>query len=242
MIAVVGLAFEARIIAGPGVRVICSGDGRNLSQSLTAAINEVRAAKDGHLGLISFGVAGGLDPRLKPGSCIVGSTIVSETDAIATDRSWSQRLLRAIPDAVHGPIVGVPAPITSREAKRILFQESGAVAVDMESHIVAATAVEHGIPLAAIRVVTDPAERSLPACAVAAMRPNGTTDIVAMVRSILKRPRELPALFRTMLDAYAARDALLRGRRMLGPHLGSVEVGAVNIGAVDIGTLELGAC
>lgn len=242
MIAVVGLAFEARIIAAPGVRVICSGDGRKLSQSLNAAIADMRAAKDGHFGLISFGVAGGLDPRLKPGSCIVGSTVLSETDAIETDRSWSKRLLRAIPDAIYGPIVGVPAPVTSREAKRVLFRETGAVVVDMESHIVAATAVEHDIPLAAIRVVTDPAARSLPACAVAAMRANGTTDIAAMVRSILRRPRELPALFQTMLDAYAARGALLRGRRLLGPHLGSKEVGAANIGSVDIGTLELGAC
>jgi hopanoid-associated phosphorylase len=232
MIAVVGLAFEARIIAGPGVRVVCSGDRRNLSQSLALAIDEVRAAKDGRLGLISFGVAGGLDPRLDPGTCIVGSTILSGTAIIDTDQPWSQRLLRMIPDAVYGPIVGVPAPITSREAKRILFQETGAVAVDMESHIVAATAVQHNIPLAAIRVVTDPAGRSLPACAVAAMRANGTADIAAMVRSVLRRPSELLALLRTMLDAYAARDALLRGRRLLGPHLGSAE----------IGTLELESC
>ena len=37
MIIVVGLAFEARIAAGPGVHVICSGDGRNLAAKLTAA-------------------------------------------------------------------------------------------------------------------------------------------------------------------------------------------------------------
>ena len=38
MIVVVGLAFEARIAAGPGVQVICSGDGRNLAADISRAI------------------------------------------------------------------------------------------------------------------------------------------------------------------------------------------------------------
>ena len=76
MIVVVGLAFEARIAAGPGIRVICSGDGRNLVSSLAKAIKEARLPKKDCGGLISFGVAGGLDPELQPGTCVVGSTIL----------------------------------------------------------------------------------------------------------------------------------------------------------------------
>jgi hypothetical protein len=87
----------------------------------------------------------------------------------------------------------------------------------MESHIVAAVGRDHDVPVAAIRVITDPAKRSLPVSAVAAMRPNGTTNIAAMLRSVLKRPRELPALFQTALDARAARATLVRGRNLLGP-------------------------
>jgi adenosylhomocysteine nucleosidase len=70
-----------------------------------------------------------------------------------------------------------------------------------------------------MRVITDPAERALPACAVAAMRPNGTTNIGAMIGSALMKPREIPALFQTALDALAARATLVRGRRLLGPLL-----------------------
>ena len=47
-----------------------------------------------------------------------------------------------------------------------------------------------------------------------------TTDIAAMIRSVLRRPRELPALLRTALDARAARATMIRGRRLLGPGLG----------------------
>ena len=42
LIIVVGLAFEARIAAGPGIHVVCGGDGRHLTATLTAAIAEAR--------------------------------------------------------------------------------------------------------------------------------------------------------------------------------------------------------
>ena len=217
MIIVVGLAFEARIAAGPGVHVICSGDGRNLAAKLTKAIAEARTLVRGCPGIISFGVAGGLAPHLSPGTCVVGSAVWSGSKRMPTSREWSQKLLRTIPDAVSGMLVGVPAPIAHPDEKRALYLETGAIAVDMESHIVAAVALDHDVPVAAIRVITDPAKRALPVSAVAAMRPNGTTNIGTMLRTVITRPRELPALFQTALDARAARATLVRGRNLLGP-------------------------
>jgi adenosylhomocysteine nucleosidase len=214
LIVVVGLAFEARIAAGPGIRVICSGDGRDLAGALADACAQ------GGRSVISFGVAGGLAPDLRPGTCVVGSAILSGAGRVATDHGWSQRLLQTIPGAVHGMILGVPKPVADPDHKSALHAKTGAVVVDMESHIVAGAAAAHGLPMAAIRVVTDPAARALPAAALAAMRPNGSTDIAAMICSVLKRPRDLPALLRTALDARAARATLLRGRRLLGPGLG----------------------
>ena len=217
MIIVVGLAFEARIAAGPGVHVICSGDGRNLAAKLTAAIAETRAMVSGCPGIISFGVAGGLAPHLQPGTCVVGSAVISGSTRMPISQQWSEKLLRTIPDSVAGMLLGVPAPIAHPDEKRALYLKTGAIAVDMESHIVAAIGLAHDVPVAAIRVITDPAKRALPVSAVAAMRPNGTTNIPAMLRSVLKRPRELPALFQTALDARAARATLVRGRHLLGP-------------------------
>jgi len=217
VIIVVGLAFEARIAAGPGVHVICSGDGRNLAAKLTAAIADARKLVRGCPGIISFGVAGGLAPHLAPGTCVVGSAVLSGSRRMPISAEWSEKLLQTIPDAVSGILLGVPAPIANPDEKRELYLKTGAIAVDMESHIVAAVGLAHELPVAAIRVITDPARRSLPASAVAAMRPNGSTNIGAMLRSVLKRPRELPALFQTALDARAARATLVRGRNLLGP-------------------------
>ncbi len=217
MIIVVGLAFEARIAAGPGVRVICSGDGRNLAAKLTAAIADARQRVQGCPGIISFGVAGGLAPQLRPGTCVVGSAVVSGERRMPISAEWSQKLLHTIPEAIPGVLLGVPTPIAHPEEKRELYLKTGAIAVDMESHIVAAVGLAHELPVAAIRVITDPAKRALPASAVAAMRPNGTTNIGAMLRSVLRQPKELPALVQTALDARAARATLVRGRHLLGP-------------------------
>jgi adenosylhomocysteine nucleosidase len=217
VIIVVGLAFEARIAAGPGVRVICSGDGRNLAAKLTAAIADARQRVQGCPGIISFGVAGGLAPQLRPGTCVVGSAVVSGERRMPISAEWSQKLLHTIPEAIPGVLLGVPTPIAHPEEKRELYLKTGAIAVDMESHIVAAVGLAHELPVAAIRVITDPAKRALPASAVAAMRPNGTTNIGAMLRSVLRQPKELPALVQTALDARAARATLVRGRHLLGP-------------------------
>ena len=136
-----------------------------------------------------------------------------------TNQKWSQQLLQTFPDAVSGMILSVTAPVSDSGDKRALHLNTGAIAVDMESHVVATVGAAHGLPVAAMRVITDPAERALPASAVAAMRPNGTTNICAMIKAVLMRPREIPALFQTVFDALAARATLVRGRRLLGPDL-----------------------
>jgi adenosylhomocysteine nucleosidase len=141
VIGVTGLAFEARIAADCYTHAICGGDGSKLAGSLASAI-----AGD-CCGLISFGIAGGLSPDLPAGTCIVGSTIISETIQLTTDRSWSQALLRLIPDAIHGTIAGVNTIVAHPEAKRSLHVSTGALAVDNESHVAASVAAARGLPM-----------------------------------------------------------------------------------------------
>jgi hypothetical protein len=129
-----------------------------------------------------------------------------------TDWNWSRNLLQAIPSAVYGAIVGVSAPVAQPEAKRALHVSTGALAVDMESHVVASVAAARGLPMTAVRVITDSAMRELPRAALAAMRANGTIDIAALIRSMMKEPSELPMLLRTALDAVIGVAALLRCR------------------------------
>jgi hypothetical protein len=75
-------------------------------------------------------------------------------------------------------------------------------------------------PMAAARVITDSAVRALPHSALAAMRADGTIDMVGLLRSMMREPGELPLLVRTALDALVGLAALLRGRHLLGPSFG----------------------
>ena len=228
MIVVVGMAFEARIASSLGVRVICGGDGKTLESTLTHAM----AA--GSSGLVSFGVAGGIAPALKPGSCVIATSVIDHDRVHKADPRWSQRLARLIPGSVSGAILGVPEPIAEAETKQALHARTGAQIIDMESHVVARAAAQHRVPFAAIRVVVDPAGRTIPRSALAGSRPDGSIDPVAVMRSLARYPRDLLGLIRMSLDARAARTALVRGCDLLGPGLGLLDTPYAPKGAIAL--------
>jgi adenosylhomocysteine nucleosidase len=209
VIAVTSLLLEARIAGGPGVSVIC-GHASRLVTCLQAAIER------GALGIISFGVAGGLAPHLRAGDWVTGSGVRIEHERYQADRRWSRRLLEAIPGAVHAEIAGVETPIAHSSEKIRLHARTGAIAVDMESHIAAKIAASRNIPFAICRTVIDPANRDLPPAAVVGLRRDGTPDMLAISRSVMRQPNQIPALVRTAIDAWTAREALRRGRHLLG--------------------------
>jgi adenosylhomocysteine nucleosidase len=212
VIAVASLSLEARIAQGPGVSVLCTRSVQ-LSATLEAAIER------GVSGIISFGIAGGLAPNLAAGDWIVASGVRNGTNVIATDHAWTQSLLEAIPDAIHAEVVGVDTLLMDPLAKGRLHAQTGAVAVDMESHIAAKIAFAHRIPFAACRIIIDAAHRTLPPAAAVGLRQNGTPDVLAVFYSVLQKPGQVPDLIRTAIDARRARRALRLGRKQLGAGL-----------------------
>lgn len=218
VIAFVGMAFEARIAAGPGVHVVCRTAGRELASVVHSAVQQ------GYRGMISFGVAGGLSASLRAGDWVVASAVLEAQNVRSTDAAWSSKLLGMIGGAVHAPIVGVDAPVAEPAKKRELHQATGAAAVDMESHVVARLAAAHRLAFAAVRVIVDPVDRALPPVALLGMRPDGRADISAVLRDLMVRPSQLSPLARIVVDAFTARAAMLRVRRALGPHFGLVDL------------------
>lgn len=204
-----GLLREARILAGPGLKVIAGGGDR---ARLEAALDAL-APRAG--GIISMGIAGALAPGLAPGDWVVGEAVLGPAGRVATDAAWAARLLAALPGARAGLVVGRDRMVADAVAKAALHREDGALAVDMESHIAAAVAARHGLLLACARVVSDGAARSLPPAARLGMRPDGGMDLPAVLRSLLAYPLQLPALIRTGLEAERAFRALFRGHRRL---------------------------
>jgi hopanoid-associated phosphorylase len=167
-------------------------------------------------GILSFGIAGGLDPALRPGAQLIASAVIGESGRTPTDEGWSRALLRSYPAAVHAPILSVEKAVMDPAGKDHHFQRTGAVAVDMESHIAAAFAAKHGLPFAVLRVVADHAHRRVPQSAMHGMRDDGRTDAMAVLRSLLRRPADISGVFRVARDAWTARQALARSPLSFG--------------------------
>ena len=95
---ITGLAQESRIAAGPGVsHVVCSGsDPGHLRTQLS------RLDSTGLRAVISFGIAGGLDPSLQPGDVVVATAVM------AGSRTWK----------VPAPVVSAMVGARARERHR----------------------------------------------------------------------------------------------------------------------------
>lgn len=214
ILAVTCLAFETRIAAGRGVRTFCASGRERLLDRVDAA------AAAGCVGIVSFGVAGGLDPVLVPGDRIIATSVVTDAGRYRADEAWARALLAALPGSMRADISGVDAPIASPADKLALHRSHRTAAVDTESHIAAAVAARRGLPFAAVRVVLDPAHRRLPPAALVPLRHDGSADVRAVFGSVRRNPAQLPKLLRIIADASCAWSTLARDRQRLGPAFG----------------------
>jgi len=211
VLAVTGLNREAKIVAGPGVITLASGgDIDSLRRRIEAALTTDVAA------IISIGIAGALEPSLQVGDAVIATEVVPGK----VNDAWADRLAAALPAARRGAIAGSSRMVVDAAGKAALHQQTAALCVDMESHIAAEVAAACGLPFAALRFISDGADRALPKAAQAGMKPDGGMDLPAVLRSLAGDPRQLPALIRTGREAEAAFKALAAARARLGPGLG----------------------
>jgi hopanoid-associated phosphorylase len=217
---VTGLRAEARCLRGLSVRVACSGASPERARAAAA-----RLLAEGAAALVSFGLAGGLAPDLRPGDLLLPETVrAPDGRSLPTDSGWRGRLrarfetggLRARGGSLAGSerIVGIVA------AKRALREASGAMAVDMESHEVAAVARAAGIPFVAIRAVADPYDRVIPQAALEALTPDGHVRVLATLGGVIREPGQLIALVRLGRASAAALATLRRVALLAGVTLG----------------------
>lgn len=194
IIAVCGLQSEAKAIRGgcPGMEVLAGGgDGARLERELEALLEAGPAL------VLSTGLGGGLDPTLAVGSVVIDG-----------DVTLAAALAAALPGAVLAPITGQDTIAAGVVGKSDLRMSTGAAVVDMESHIAARVARRHGVPVAAIRVISDAANEELPPAALVGMRPDGGIALGAVLASLACKPTQLPALIRTGRHAGLAHRVL----------------------------------
>jgi hopanoid-associated phosphorylase len=210
---VTGLKQEAQIAAGPGLTVVCSSSNPIQLRELMTTFDPSSVR-----GIVSFGVAGGLDPALRSGDIMIATEVVAAEERWLTVAGLSDKLV-AVPRLgrhriVSGVLAGVEEVVLGQVGKAALRATTGAAAVDMESHIAARYAARHGLPFAAVRVISDPAHRALPELAAAALKPDGNIDLWKVMRGIARKPSDIRALVSSGRDFNRALRSL-RGVRGL---------------------------
>jgi adenosylhomocysteine nucleosidase len=216
VLAVCGMPMEAAIARGEGVETLCSAA---RPDALRRKLAE-RLGADDIIGVVSFGIAGGLHPGVRAGSLVVASWIGHDADRRKTHEEWRRAVLSAAPQAIAAGIVGADAILPTAAGKAHIRSATDAAAIDTESHIVAELAEHAGLPFAAIRAVADPAGFDLPPAAQVALRADGRPDFPRVLRSLAREPAQLGALIGTARHTTAALASLRRFRRNLAPGLG----------------------
>jgi hopanoid-associated phosphorylase len=220
LLVVTGLRREAQIAAGDGVVTLCSGGRPEL---LIERLSKLSPGESSVHAILSFGLAGGLAPHLRPGDIVIASHVVAGSERHDAHTGWHDALVSSFGNAINvhrGAIAGSDSVVTTSAHKTALHAGTDALAVDMESHISAAYAREHNLPFAVIRAVSDPATRSLPGIASNALTRDGDVALGKVIGGLLRQPGQLPALIAAGRDSGRAFASLRRVRGLLGPLFG----------------------
>jgi adenosylhomocysteine nucleosidase len=208
-----GLAVEAKIARAAGFPVVIGAGNR----ARTAAL--VESAVQGAKCLMSFGIAGALAPNLRAGDVVLSAEVVSDGRRWQAEEQFQTRvadLAREI-GARRGPVLGASAILATEAEKSRAWRETGALAVDLESDVVARIASQAGIPFLVARTIADTAYRELPPAALIPLSEAGTPDLFRVLGSVLRRPGQIVTLIglaretRMALSALAGPAHALRG-------------------------------
>jgi hypothetical protein len=211
LLCVSGLAVEARIARCAGFSTAVGAGDRRRTEALVAA------ATAGADCLVSFGISGALSQELRPGALILSAEIVSAHGSWHGEPAWCRRVaaLAGSLGAASGPVLGARDMLATRSDKEHARKRFGALAVDLESDIVARAAAAAGIPFAALRAIADPVERELPPAALVPLAADGRPDLVPVFASVLREPRQMAALFGLFGETRQALRALARAAPVL---------------------------
>ena len=191
LLIVTGTRREAKVLAGPDVITLAGGgDSDRLARAIDARAGEV-------CGILSFGMAGALDPALHLGDWVIGTQVGDAPCDPVFAGAMASRLRSGRRLPAQGPIHASDHLIASAWEKSDLHAQTGAIACDMESHVVAAAATRHGLRFAVLRCISDAADTDLPPAIAVAMKPGGGLALGRILWSLLRHPLQVPSLIAT---------------------------------------------
>jgi len=198
-----------------GAMLIISGMGPTRAAEASKTL-----LKRGATALLSWGSAGGLASRVSPGSLILPKSVISSDRSLYhVDASWHERLchrLKGHVDFHTEPLVESSRVVCTPADKATLFQETGAIGVDMESAAVAAVAQDARVRLMIVRAVADATDTTVPKSTLEAVDEFGRLNFLKLIRGLAKDPAELLPLVRIARNYRRAQRTLAAVARLTG--------------------------
>ena len=152
--------------------------------------------------LVSFGFAGGLEPRFRPGVLVTATKVVDSNG----ETLWDGPALE-IEGAEPAVVCAAEGVANEPDARRVLARRSGAAVVDMESGVLASTGRLAGV----VRAISDVGDQPVGRL-VCAGKADGGTDWKVVATAFVTEPVRS---IRTARDARKATAALTRAAEEL---------------------------
>ena len=186
------------------IRVACVQSGMGPA----FAARGTRALLDGHspAWVISAGFSGALKSDMRVGDIVVADSVMDKTnDTLSLD-------LKMPADPAHGLHVGKiymsDTLVRTVEEKQQLADQTGAIAVDMESMTVAKICHDAKVRFVAVRVISDDMSHDLPEEIMTIVGSSGAVRIGAALGALWKRPSSATDMWRLRSQAQESASRL----------------------------------
>ena len=162
--------------------------------------------------LISFGIAGALDPQLSAGDLVIPKSVTdAKCNTFRTDYNLHQQISHHFSNKFKvssGTLFGSETIIWDADEKKRLFDEYNTKIVDMESFGVARAANENNCSFLIVRSISDIANQSLPKESLKSIDLNNNIKLGNILIDLAKNPNELPSLLRLAQNSRKAHVCL----------------------------------
>ena len=193
--------------------------GANPERAETLSVDLVQRGCDG---LVSFGFAGGISPKLNAGDLIIADQVIKiDGEQIKTSEIWRSNLLKKLSNECNvfsGSLLGSEEVVFSCNEKLNIYKTTNVLAVDMESHRVGKVAQRFGLPFLAIRVILDDFNLTIPRSMIGVINSNGTPVYSLIMLRMLLNPYDILKVYRLSRLFKLALNNLGLVVNLVGPH------------------------
>jgi len=192
--------------AAHSVLVLQAGVGaRRMEQALTWFLDQPEKPTF----LLSAGYSGALKDH-EVGTLVLATEVVDEAGGMWQSDWPGARAGDCPPPLQRGRILCVSRLVTDAAEKRQLGQRYDALAVDMETAVIARRCAEAGVPFGCLRIISDPVEQTL-APDLAGLLSGPRVSLWAVVKLLLGSPRLAGELVRLERQTRLASRRLSQG-------------------------------